>query len=819
MAIMHKKLSFLPLFFLLIINLQSRAQVVVYSEDFDGALTWTLNTDLGVEGDNPANWYVSCEEEGVGEGVCGETCGAGDQTLHIGLNPVAGDNGANYLETGFGVTTTNRRAESADISTIGHADLTLNFDMIGKGGGTDYGEVFYSIDGGVTWTSIDSPLESLCCGGVPCTGAEQGLWETKSYALPVECEEIANLRISFVWQNIDDGVATDPSIAVDNITITKPVVAVDGGPTALFDPETITVCRGESITYTDLSTTDDVITDWNWDFEGGDPGMALTEGPHTVTYITPGVYTTTLTVTDGIGSHDTSFVVTVLDGPYAGESDDVEVCVDEITNLNDFLAGADAGGTWTETSGVPSGGFTPGTGELDATGLTPGDIYEFEYETLPGAAPCEDADIATITVTIIECGPLNASFIPESTEICAGDCISFTNNSSGTGISGYGWIFTDPDIGPLAGEDPGTVCFPNAGEIGVTLNITDGETFDDTTITITVNPSPEVTAEASSTTVCAGGGVTLTATGDADDYIWSDGVIDGEEFFPIATSLYTVTATNEFGCSSEDDITITVVDCDPISAGFSYSDLVCVGDCVTFTDTSSGDPVEWLWTFGGIFGGDVEPTASTDQNPTACFNVPGVFDVQLTVTNALGESSSTTHSITVFPSPTVVAGTDTIIELGGSALLFANASIPSGDFIWTPDEYIDCEDCPSTMASPPEDMVYEVKFVDVNGCSDTDTVRVFVNFIEALGVPDAFSPNGDGKNDVLYVKGFGLEKMTLTIFNKYGELIFESRDQRVGWDGTFRGRPENPGVFTWVLEYQFINGKGGSLKGTTTLVK
>ncbi len=212
-------------------------QVIIYNEDFNGLLDWTLNTDAVGEDANPNNWYVSCEEEGVGAGACGTACGAGDNTLHVGPNPVAGDLGAAYAETGLGLTGTNRRAESPDISTIGHTDLTLSFDMIGQGGGDDFTELFYSIDGGVSWTSIATPLVELCGGGVICTGVEQGLWANRSYALPVECEGIANLRISFVWQNVDDGVATDPSFAADNIIISKPVVVVDGGPTALFYAE------------------------------------------------------------------------------------------------------------------------------------------------------------------------------------------------------------------------------------------------------------------------------------------------------------------------------------------------------------------------------------------------------------------------------------------------------------------------------------------------------------------------------------------------------------------------------------------------------
>jgi|GEM_PF-611246 len=793
-----------------------QGQVVVYSEDFDGALTWTINTDLVGEDANPNQWYISCEEEGVGAGVCGTACGAGNNTLHVGPNIVAGDLGAAYAETGLGFTSSNRRSESNDINTVGDVDLTLNFDMIGMGGGTDFTEVFYSIDGGVSWVSIDAPLTTLCCGGVPCTGAEQGLWATKTYALPPACEGIANLRISFVWKNVDDGIATDPSFAVDNITITKPVVVVPGGPTALFDPEDITICQGESITYTDLSITGDVITDWNWVFAGGAPGAALTAGPHVVTYDTPGIYTTTLTVTDGIGSHDTSFTVTVLDGPYAGVSTAYDLCEDATLNLNTLLPGADAGGFWTETSGAPSGGFTPGTGVLDATGLVAGSVYTFDYETLPGVAPCPGTDIATITINIVECGPLFASFTPSAPFVCQDGCLTFANASTGTGIVGYIWSFSDAAIGgPIAGADPGTVCFPTAGTVDVTLTITDGVLTDDTTITITVNPLPVVTATASATTICIGGTVTLTGTGDAAGYVWDGGATDGVAFTLDATSTFTVTGVNAFGCENTDEITINVVPCEALLAGFSFDDIVCVGDCRTFTDTSLGDPLTWLWDFGGA----VDPPTSAEQNPTVCFNTPGVYDIQLTVTNAIGESSSTTNSITIYDSPTVSAAMDTIIDLGDDALLIATGSIPSGSYVWSPDEYIACETCPITSATPPENMIYVVTLTDVNGCTGTDTVLVFVNFIEAVGVADAFSPNGDGTNDVLYAKGYGLDAISFQIYNKYGEKVFETQTQDIGWDGTFRNREQNPGVFTWVLEYQFINGNGGVLKGTTTLVR
>lgn len=112
-----------------------------------------------------------------------------------------------------------------------------------------------------------------------------------------------------------------------------------------------------------------------------------------------------------------------------------------------------------------------------------------------------------------------------------------------------------------------------------------------------------------------------------------------------------------------------------------------------------------------------------------------------------------------------------------------------------------------------------VTLIDNNGCKAADSVMVFVNFLLSVGVPSAFSPNGDGNNDILFVKGQGLESIYFAVYNRYGELIFKTTDQSIGWDGTFMNRNQNPGVFTWVLQYSTLEGKKGKLNGNTTLIR
>jgi gliding motility-associated-like protein len=96
---------------------------------------------------------------------------------------------------------------------------------------------------------------------------------------------------------------------------------------------------------------------------------------------------------------------------------------------------------------------------------------------------------------------------------------------------------------------------------------------------------------------------------------------------------------------------------------------------------------------------------------------------------------------------------------------------------------------------------------------------VYLNFKPKIGIPSAFSPNGDGNNDVLAVEGQALDVCNLKVYNRYGIQIFESSNQKNGWDGNSKGRRESPGVYYWTLEYEFNTGKNGTLSGNTTLIR
>jgi len=160
---------------------------------------------------------------------------------------------------------------------------------------------------------------------------------------------------------------------------------------------------------------------------------------------------------------------------------------------------------------------------------------------------------------------------------------------------------------------------------------------------------------------------------------------------------------------------------------------------------------------------------------------------------------------------------DVTIDIGTSTTLSPAGS--TGNYIWSPILGLSCSNCLNPNASPINTTTYTVTVTDANGCSASDDVTVFINVVEGVGVPNAFSPNGDGQNDVLLVRGNGIEKINFIVYNRYGQKVFESTNQSEGWDGTHRGKTLNTGVFAFTLEYNFFGQETESLTGTITLMK
>jgi hypothetical protein len=208
--------------------------VIVYNETFDPAPGWTLNVPTGVNGTDPNFWVINDNEGGVIPPGCG-VASNGNNSLHITSVFFPGG-GAAYDAGGLcGILfcpETNMRAESPVINTTGFSNLTLTFDFISMGDALiDNASVWYN--DGLGWTQLSPSIKSVNC----LSG--QGQWTAASFVLPPNTWNIPNLRIGFNWTNNDDGVGTDPSVAINNVLITSTTTLTGNASCSVVDSITV----------------------------------------------------------------------------------------------------------------------------------------------------------------------------------------------------------------------------------------------------------------------------------------------------------------------------------------------------------------------------------------------------------------------------------------------------------------------------------------------------------------------------------------------------------------------------------------------------
>lgn len=197
----------------------------------------------------------------------------------------------------------------------------------------------------------------------------------------------------------------------------------------------------------------------------------------------------------------------------------------------------------------------------------------------------------------------------------------------------------------------------------------------------------------------------------------------------------------------------------------------------------------------------------------------------ITTTN---NSGCVTEQSIVVPEPaegiiTITPGDSTIqlgsdIQLGTSFAPYTSSAIVS--YNWSAAQGLSCTDCANPVATPYDNnSEYTLAVVYNKGCVAVSSVKVSVEGHPPVFTPNAFSPNGDGNNDVFLVYGEAIKKVELKIFNRWGELIFESNNQFSGWDGTYKGELQNPGVYTFIAAVTYLDGKKTDKNGSLTLVR
>lgn len=398
-------------------------------------------------------------------------------------------------------------------------------------------------------------------------------------------------------------------------------------------------------------------------------------------------------------------------------------------------------------------------------------------------------DTVTNQVTV---SPGASVTVSPDVSICTGDSAILSASGNGT----FQW---SPSAGLNITTGPTVVSTPQ-NTITYMVIATDSGCVDTGYVTVTVLPAPATTITGN-TTLCSGGNTTLTANG-ASTYVWSTGATTASLVLaPTSTTTYTVTGSNG-ACTNTATVTVTVNQT-PV-AGISGDTSVCVGENSILTASGGGT---YTWSTG-------ETTSSISVSPT------GNTSYSVIVANGACADTAAVN-VTAMPSPSANAGADVTISISSSTQLSASGG---GSYLWNPSTGLSCTTCPNPVASPTSTTTYYLTVTSPNGCTDVDTVTVFVtSTCDAsegdVFVADAFSPNSDGVNDVLHVKGGGIKTIYFAVYDRWGAKVFETTDQNEGWTGMYKGNELNPGVYVYILKAECYLGEEFLFKGNITLLR
>jgi gliding motility-associated-like protein len=443
---------------------------------------------------------------------------------------------------------------------------------------------------------------------------------------------------------------------------------------------------------------------------------------------------------------------------------------------------------------------------------------------------CSQVQTGTAIVTV---NPLPTATISGTTTVCINGQEPTITFTGANGTAPYTFTYNINGTGNqtiVSTGNTATITIPTGVTGTININLVSVQDASSTTCsqtqagqaTVTVVPLPNVFA-GNDLTVCAGQSVVLTASG-AQTYQWNNGVTNGVSFVPTETTTYTVTGTSAAGCVNTDVMTVTVIPLPVVN--FSADNLVgCAPLTVTFENNTDSDMQNCQWSLNnGI-------VLNTCNSITQTFNAPGCYDISLTVTNSEGCVGTLTNNsmICVIPDPEAnfYADPQAMTTVSPTTQLF-NTSVGATNYIWSFGDGSPASTSVSPSHTYPEQAgIYPITLVAINsgGCADTITKVVTVTEDLIFYVPNAFTPDNDQFNETfkpIFTTGFDPfdKNYHLTIFNRWGETLFESYDYEVGWDGKYGGKLVQDGVYIWKIVVKRTNvDKREVFTGHVTLIR
>lgn len=559
-------------------------------------------------------------------------------------------------------------------------------------------------------------------------------------------------------------------------------------------------CKGYTINFPNNSTPGKT---YRWDFGDGDTSSKFNP---VHTYQQPGTYHISMSVDPDLPCGDSIHAVARIFPGLKADFDVVGNCLQFSTGFKDKSSvklATDKVSSWSWDFGVPGASSDTSSAPVVSYQYSSPQTYPVTL-TVRTDSGCVQSDTQSV---VIYDKPV-ISMIPGDTIMCYKDALKLQATSIQSGTYQWAPLYqisgahtASPTVNPLVDTT-----------YRVTFTDNQGCTNSDS-IHLRVKTTLLVNA-GSDTAICEGDPVMLKATSDENyAFTWYDksntvvASTRNASLAPQAGETYTVKAT--LGSCEAEDAMNTKVAPYPVLTVTPLQQGICSGDQILLH--ASGGSF-YKWTPGSSLND------STIADPLA--SPLATTDYTITVTDTLGcpKPVSKQATIIVIPPVPAFAGNDTIITTGQSFQLHATGG---NQYRWTPVIGLSDASMPDPIVNWNRDISYQVKVTQLpEGCFAYDTINIRYIIGPDIYVPTAFTPNGDGKNDIFRPVPVGINRIDyFRVYNRWGQMVFETTQYMIGWDGKFNGQPAGAGGYVWMVKGEDYNGNAIVKKGTVLLIR
>jgi gliding motility-associated-like protein len=551
------------------------------------------------------------------------------------------------------------------------------------------------------------------------------------------------------------------------------------------------ICAEDTITLTGNSNYSTNVT-WQWA-----PAATVASTATKTTKAFPGVNTTySLLTTWGRGCKSTAtlpITVKALAVPNAGPGG--FICKGQ-SSLQ-LQASGGVSYQWTPAAGLNNPNIAnPVASPTETT----------TYKVAVGVAGCNKTKTDSVIVLVRQLPEAN---LVDDTLICSIDTLRLLTNPAHNYVWSPDYMINSLTVkSPLISPDVPTTYYTTLTDVFGCIN--KDSVFVDVKLFVTIDAGPD-------TTICLTDTFHLRTVSDALSYQWSPATfLDRTDVkHPVATITDSIIKYRVIGnigkCQSRDSVTIRTV---PYPVPTINPDTsICAGDNALLYARGG---VNYVWS-PVTYLSNPNSVTTTVVRPA-----PGTYTYTVSVTDNKGCPKPVTATTNILVRQPVIANTglsDTSIVIGQTLRMNATG----GDaFAWSPSQWLSNANSPTTLASPESDIIYRVTVTQLpENCSAVDTVRIKVFLLPpSFYVPTAFSPNGDGRNDILRPITLGMRSIRyFKVYNRVGNLVFETTEIGKGWDGYYKGNPQDPGNYVWMAQGETWKGEFITSKGNAVLVR